>query len=283
MFVSIPLGIIPTIALQIKAIITKIPDLVNVFNNNVLSTINTKYETHLWLDLNNIKTLLLDNMGKISNNMNLFSPLAQNGFIIIEIIVYIVLIPFILFYSINEWHKLINFFDGLIPRSYIETTHILFKDIDRMLSAYLRGQISVMFIMACYYAIGLNFIGLTSGIIVGILTGLLVFIPYLGIITGFIIALSIGFASFTGIHQIIAITTVFIIGHILEGGLVTPFLVGGKIGLNPVMIILALMVFGHLFGFVGILLALPLSTIAIVVLKYIKLYYQKSQYYNEDD
>lgn len=283
-FLTIPLYIIPTIALQIKIILVKIPDLMALFNDHVLNNINSRYGTHLILDFSNVKLVLLNNVGKIYNHINLFSPLAKNGsVIIIEVMIYIILIPFIMFYSINEWHRIIQFFDSLIPKSYVNTIHLIINDIDKMLSAYLRGQISVMFIMATYYGIALQIIGLSSGTIIGIITGLLVFIPYLGIITGFISALCIGFASFNDLHQIIWIIVVFIAGHILEGGLVTPFLVGGKIGLNPVMIILALMVFGTIFGFVGILLALPLSSITVVLLKYAKQYYQKSRYYNEEN
>lgn len=280
-FLSVPLFIIPTMILQLKSIIVSIPDLIHLFNDKVLQVINLKYGTNLTLDLDNMKLLLLNNFSKVYNNVNVFSPLAKNSFIILEILIYIILIPFILFYSIINWHQFIKFVDSLIPKSYQNNLHHMFHDIDLMLSAYLRGQISVMVIMACYYAIALHIVGLDSGIVIGLLTGLLVFIPYLGILTGLIISLSVGFASFHGMHQIIAVLIAFGIGHVLEGGLVTPFLVGGKIGLNPIMIILALMIFGQLFGFVGVLLALPLSTITVVLLKHAKLYYLKSKYYNE--
>jgi predicted PurR-regulated permease PerM len=192
------------------------------------------------------------------------------------------IIALYLFYSINNWQNILKFFDEFIPKRYSELVRHLIKDIDTLLAAYLRGQISVMLIMAIYYMIGLNIIGLKSATIIGLITGLLVFIPYLGIMTGLLISLAVGFAGFTSMNVIIGILIVFIAGHSLEGALVTPFLVGGKIGLNPIMIIFALMVFGKLFGFIGVLLALPLSTITIVLLRYIKLYYLKSNYYNEE-
>ncbi|MDQ5920756.1 MAG: hypothetical protein QG673_812 [Pseudomonadota bacterium] len=280
-FLSLPLFIIPTIIFQLKEVITGIPDIINLFNSKILQTINLKYGTNLTIDFENIKTLLLNNFSKIYNNVNIFSPLAKNSFIILEVLVYIILIPFILFYSIVNWRQFIKFFDSLIPKSYVTSVHHIFHDIDLMLSAYLRGQISVMLIMACYYAISLHIVGVSSGAIIGAFTGLAVFIPYLGILCGLIISLAIGFASFHNMHQIFAILAVFGIGHVLEGGLVTPFLVGGKIGLNPIMIILALMIFGQLFGLTGVLLALPLSTITIVLLKHAKLHYMKSKYYNE--
>ena len=280
-FLSIPLVIIPTLILQLKSIISSIPDLINLFNDKVLGNINLKYDTNFTLDFQSIKSLLLSDFSHIYNNVNLFSPLAKNSFLILEIIVYIILIPFIMFYSINNWHQLINFFDNLIPRAYVSTVHNIFQDIDTILAAYLRGQISVMMIMAIYYSLVLHFIGLHSGLVVGALTGTLVFIPYLGILTGLLISLSIGFSSFHGMSQIYYILITFGVGHVLEGGLVTPFLVGGKIGLNPIMIIFALMVFGQIFGFVGVLLALPLSTIAIVLLRHARLYYSKTKFYSE--
>ena len=280
-FLSIPLIMIPTLIMQLKLIIISTPNLINMFNTKVLGYINLKYYTHFTLDFANIKALLLSDFVNIYNNVNIFSPLAKNSFIIIEIIIYIILIPFIMFYSINNWHQLVKFFDSLIPRSYIESVHHILHEIDTILAAYLRGQISVMIIMALYYATVLNIIGLHSGIAVGILTGFLVFIPYLGILTGLLISLSIGFAGFDGIQQIYGILITFAVGHVLEGGLVTPFLVGGKIGLNPIMIIFALMVFGQVFGFVGVLLALPLSTIAIVLLRHARLYYSKTKFYSD--
>lgn len=280
-FISIPLYIIPNMVQEIQMIISKIPDLVSKINGTLLTNINHKYSTHFVLDLANLRFALLNKVSSIYSHINIFSPLAKNGMVIIEIVVYIILIPFILFYSIYGWHSVISFFDQLIPRSYRKTVHSIVYDIDKMLSAYLRGQFSVMIIMALYYATAIHLVGITSGFIIGFITGILVFIPYLGILTGLLISLAVDFSNFNGMHQVFFLLGVFIVGHLLEGGLVTPFLVGGKIGLNPVMIILSLMVFGKLFGFVGVLLALPLSTITVVLLKHAKYYYTRSKYYNE--
>lgn len=280
-FITIPVYVIPSMVSEVQTIISKIPDLVVRINNTVLFTINQKYGTHFVLDLANLRAELLDNVSNAYSQINVFSPLARNGVILIQILVYIILIPFILFYSICDWHNIIKFFDHFIPRGYLKSVHDIVGDIDKMLSAYLRGQFSVMIIMAFYYGIALHFVGITSGFIIGFITGLLVFIPYLGILSGLLIALAVDFANFQGMHQVFMLLGVFVVGHLLEGGLVTPYLVGGKIGLNPVMIILSLMIFGKLFGFVGVLLALPLSTITVVLLKYAKSYYTRSHYYNE--
>lgn len=281
LFIAIPLFVFPMFVEQIKIILTKAPDLISAINNNIIYKFNLKYGTHFRFDFENIRQIMLGDFSKVYKNIDLFSPIAKNSFLLIEIIVYTILIPFILFYTIKNWRDILKFCDGLIPRSYVATTHSIIKDIDTMMSAYMRGQLSVMLIMATYYASALFFIDLTSGIMIGIMTGLLVFVPYVGILTGFFLSICVAIAGSASMHGIIAILIVFMIGHILEGGLVTPFLVGGKIGLNPVMIILALMIFGKAFGIIGVLLALPLSTIAVVILKYARIYYINSKYYRD--
>lgn len=282
LFALIPLFLIPELLQQIKIVIQEIPKLLNILNTKVLSQVNTKYGTNFSVDYDNLKSTLINNIGTIYNSVNIFSPIAHNGMIFIEIIVYIILVPFIMFYSTTNFSKILEYIDKLIPKRYAKKFHQIIKDIDRLLAAYLRGQISVMIIMATYYAVGLNITGLNSATIIGIVTGLLVFIPYLGILSGFIISLVVGFTSLSGMHVIIGVLIVFVLGHLLEGGIITPYLVGGKIGLNPIMIIFALMVFGKLFGLTGVLLALPLATIATVLLQHLKAYYLESKYYSED-
>ena len=281
-FLTFPLLIIPSAFSQLKSLIISIPNLIILLNDNILSPINIRYGTKFIIDYNLIKTNFLNNISMMNESLNIFSPIAHNSMIIIKLLTYVILIPFILFYSIIEWHKLINFFDSLIPKSYVSTIHTIIHDIDTMLSAYLRGQVSVMFIMSIYYATALQIIGLKSGIIIGLLTGLLVFIPYIGIICGLIFALVVGITNFHQSYNNLLILLVYGIGHITEGAFITPYFVGGKIGLNPIMIILALMIFGQLLGFVGLLLALPLSTITVVLLKHAKNYYVNTKYYNEE-
>lgn len=277
-FIAIPLFLLPTLVEQFRGIIDKTPSLISSFNDNVLLNINDKYHTQLHLDFDSVRQTIVSKLSDYKNT-DIFAPIAKNSVILIEIIVYIILIPFVLFYTLKNWHEMLQFFDNLIPRGYLKKTHEIIHDIDTMMSAYLRGQISVMLIMAIYYGIGLFLTNLTSGLIIGVMTGLLVFIPYIGISIGLLLSLCISLAGDGSGHQIIWILVVFVIGHILEGGLVTPFLVGGKIGLNPVMVILALMIFGKAFGIVGVLLALPLATITVVILKYMRIYYMNSSYY----
>lgn len=279
-FIAIPIYLVPVLFGQFKAVLDKIPQIITLLNHSILHKFNLQLGTNWQLDLNSLKQIAMANQAKM-NSLDLVQKVAQNGVILVEVIVYLVLIPFALFYSIIGWHSILKFFDEMIPRSFTHPMHVLVKDIDTMLSSYLRGQLSVMFVMACYYSIALTLVGLPSGTAIGIITGLLVFIPYLGVLSGLTFAMTIGLAQFTGSANLLAIFAAFAVGHVLEGALVTPFLVGGRIGLNPIMIILALMVFGKVFGLVGVLLALPLSTIAVVLLRHAKKYYKSTHYYKD--
>lgn len=277
-FISIPSILVPMLVNELISIVDKTPEIMNMINSHILAPINQHIGTHLNIDYNNLKLFVARQQSKLVSNLDLFQNIAQNGVILIEIVVYIILIPFALLYSIINWNNIINSIASLIPRSFVTGVVSLFNDVDTMLSAYLRGQLSVMIIMAIYYGVGLTIVQLPSGAAIGIITGLLVFIPYLGIFSGFVMAMLISIAQLQD-STMLGVAIVFAAGHMLEGGLVTPFLVGGRIGLNPIMIILSLMIFGKLFGIVGVLLALPLSTIAVVLVKHARKYYLSTNYY----
>jgi predicted PurR-regulated permease PerM len=153
------------------------------------------------------------------------------------------------------------------------------REIDRVLGEFLRGQISVMLIMAAYYAIALWAAGLEYALPIGILSGLLVFVPYLGALVGLLLGTLAGFNQFDGILGIAGVWVAFGIGQMLEGMVVTPWLVGHRVGLHPVAVIFALLVFGHLFGFFGVLLALPASAALLVALRHLRAKYIDSELY----
>ena len=281
-FITIPILIIPNTIVQIKSMLYYLPSILEILNQKILYKINAHYGTDLVLKLDNLRNYLLDNMIHISEHLNMVSPIATNSVFFLEIIVYIFLIPFILFYSLKNWNLVLEFINEFIPKKYYKVVHLIISDIDLMLASYLRGQLSVMIVMSIYYIIALNILGIKFATIIGLITGLLVFIPYIGIALGLIISFAIAFITFSGMNMFIGIVILFVLGHLFEGAIVTPQLVGSRIGLNPIMIIFALMVFGKLFGFIGVLLALPLATISVVLLKYLKSYYLTSDYYNEE-
>lgn len=191
------------------------------------------------------------------------------------------LIPIALFYLLLDWHFMLKRLENAIPRRWIEQIVLLAREVDSLMAQYLRGQLAVMLVLCIYYSASLAMAGFDVALPVGIITGLLVFIPYIGFGLGLILALITAILQFEGLHGIILVATIYGIGQIIESFFLTPRLVGERIGLHPLAVIFALLAFGHLFGFTGVLLALPASAILSVAFKHMGAYYLKSTFYNQ--
>ncbi|WP_374355298.1 AI-2E family transporter [Chitinimonas sp.] len=190
-----------------------------------------------------------------------------------------VLLPVVLFYFLRDWDSLLNRCKELVPPRWQSTVDGLSGEVDGVLGQYLRGQLSVMLIMALFYATGLWLTGLSSSLAIGVIAGLLVIVPYLGVITGVLLATLTAVLQFHSLAGLLPVWGVFLLGQLLEGFVVTPRLVGERIGLHPVAVIFALMAFGQLFGFIGILLALPLAAVTLVAIRRVREQYFESGWY----
>jgi predicted PurR-regulated permease PerM len=187
-----------------------------------------------------------------------------------------------MFYLLLDWHPLLERIDRAVPRNWHATVRRLAGEIDAVLSQFLRGQLAVMAALAIFYCVALSIAGLPSAIAVGLLTGLLIFIPYVGYAIGFALALIVAGLQFDGWTPVVAVLVVYGIGQLLESFLLTPFLVGERIGLHPLAVIFALMAFGQLFGFFGVLAALPASAALLVGLREVHALYLQSHFYRGD-
>jgi predicted PurR-regulated permease PerM len=185
----------------------------------------------------------------------------------------------VLFYLLLDWQDMMARLSAIVPRPWHGKLVSVASDIDVVLSQYLRGQILVMAILAAYYCVALWLADIPSALSIGVVTGLLIFIPYLGFATGLILALLVATLQFAGWGPIVAVLIVYGIGQLLEGFLLTPFLVGERIGLHPLAVIFALMAFGQLFGFFGVLAALPASAALLVGLREVRALYLASRFY----
>jgi predicted PurR-regulated permease PerM len=178
----------------------------------------------------------------------------------------LVIMPVVTFYLICDWHDMIEFVDGLIPLCHRQTVRELARDMDAAISAFLRGQLGVCCVLGAYYGVALTLTGLNFGLLIGLLSGLLTFVPYVGFLTGLLVGTSVAVAQFWPDWKwIVGVIAIFLVGQFLEGSVLTPKLVGNRIGLHPVWMIFAMFAFGYLFGFVGLLAAVPLAA-AIAVL-----------------
>jgi predicted PurR-regulated permease PerM len=192
----------------------------------------------------------------------------------------LVLIPVVLFYLLLDWHRMLARVQGAIPRRWLAPTLGMAREVNLLLAQYLRGQLLVMLVLAVYYSATLAMAGFEVALPVGILTGLLVFIPYLGFGLGLALALVASVLQFPGLSGLAYVAVIYGAGQVIEGFFLTPRLVGERIGLNPLAVIFALLAFGQLFGFAGVLLALPASAVLMVAFRHLRHHYLRSSFYN---
>ncbi|MEN3366751.1 MAG: hypothetical protein V7606_4025 [Burkholderiales bacterium] len=191
------------------------------------------------------------------------------------------LIPVVLFYLLMDWHSLLAHLRNAVPRRWVGKTLEMARETDGLLAQYLRGQLAVMLVLSVYYSVALAIAGFDVALPVGIITGLLVFIPYLGFGLGLTLALISAVLQFDGLQGLIAVAIIYGLGQVLESFILTPRLVGERIGLHPVTVIFALLAFGQLFGFAGVLLALPATAVVSVALRHLRAQYVDSSFYRQ--
>jgi len=202
---------------------------------------------------------------------------------VISILVNLALIPVVMFYLLRDWDRIAERLYTLVPRDWLPKTRTIVSDVDRVLAEFLRGQLMVMLVLAVYYAVALTLVGLERGGAIGVLTGLLVFIPYVGYGLGLVLGVLSALLQWSGWGFFIAVLAVYAIGQLLEAYVLVPYLVGDRIGLHPLAVIFALLAFGQLFGFAGVLLALPASAVLLVGLRHLRAAYFASPVYGESE
>lgn len=209
--------------------------------------------------------------------------LWSGGRALVSLFSLIVVTPVVAFYLIYDWHKMIDTADSWIPVHHRDTVHQLAREIDGAIAGFVRGQSAVCLILGTFYAVALTLSGLNFGLLIGLISGLITFIPYVGSMTGLILSLGVAIAQFWPDYtSILIVLGVFLVGQFLEGNVLSPKLVGESVGLHPVWLIFALLAFGYLFGFVGLLVAVPLAaTIGVLARFALRRYLQSSFYTGE--
>jgi predicted PurR-regulated permease PerM len=202
------------------------------------------------------------------------------GSIVVTVVGYVVLVPVVLFYLLADWPVYVLRTIALVPPRLRPRVASFVHDCDVVLGQYLRGQLLVMLLMAAFYSVGLALFGFELAVPVGVFTGLAIFVPYVGFGIGMLLALLAGALQFTGWYGPIAVFVVYGIGQIVEGLFLTPKMVGQRIGMSTLTVIFALFAFGHLFGFVGVLIALPASALIAVATARVRASYTQSSLYN---
>jgi predicted PurR-regulated permease PerM len=235
------------------------------------------------LDFASLKAMLTQKLSASGSEIwtTVLASVKVGGTAVLAWLATLFLIPMVLFYLLLDWHPLLHKLGAMVPRRWAPRAESMAHEVDGMLAQYLRGQLLVMLVLAVFYSVALAIAGFDVALPVGIITGLLAFIPYLGFGLGLVLALITAVLQFPGWYGLIAVAIVYGLGQVLESFVLTPYLVGERIGLHPLVVIFALMAFGELFGFAGVLLALPASAIIAVAVKHLRESYFRSSFYTQ--
>ncbi|MGQ4661206.1 AI-2E family transporter [Lysobacter sp. F6437] len=274
--------LVPTIEDQIHTLVLSMPKYQAWFMQTALpwAEARTGIELTRWLDIGSLIDLVRDNWERAGGVAStLLGYMSRSGFALLALVANVALLPIITFFFLRDWDLLVARVASLVPRDHLATTSRLARESSEVLGGFLRGQFLVMLILGVMYGVGLWGVGLDLGILIGIIAGLLTFVPYVGPASGIILGCIAALVQFGDWQHVAGVLVVFGLGQVIESYWLTPKLVGDRIGLHPVAVIFAVLAGGQLFGFLGMLLALPVAAIANVLLRYAQERYTHSRLY----
>lgn len=283
--VAVVLVLVPLLERQISLLIETLPSIINWAETRALPWVSLTFGIEP--ELLKIEFLVQQakqhwqQAGGLAKTV--LGGITASGFAILGWVANVLLLPVLLFYFLRDWDTLVERIHSLLPRSVEPVISRLARDSDQVLGAFLRGQVMVMITLGVVYSIGLSIVGLKLAPLIGMTAGMISFVPYLGGILGVTAALITALVQFGEWQYLLGVLAVFAVGQTLEGFVLTPLLVGDKIGLHPVAVIFAIMAGGQLFGFLGVLLALPVAAIVMVVLRYLHEQYLVSSLYRSGE
>ncbi|MFY8018927.1 MAG: AI-2E family transporter, partial [Inhella sp.] len=278
--VSLVLLIVPILTKELPLLREQIPLLAARLNTELAPWLQ-KLGVPVALDVPTIKSFVLEHFGDNAGNWltTILGSVRIGGSVLLALIGNMILIPVVLFYLLMDWPNLLQRVWVLVPPRARSTVSDFLRECDDMLGHYLRGQLMVMGVLAVFYSAALAIAGFDLALPLGVFTGVAVFIPYVGFGLGLVLTLLAGVLEFASFYPVIVVAVVFGFGQLLESFVLTPRLVGERIGLSPLMVIFVLLAFGHLLGFVGVLVALPLSAVGLVALSRTRRTYLSSSLY----
>lgn len=272
---------IPLIVQQLKQLGDAIPGVFDWVENVLAPQVQEWTGYDLATELGNVQETLAENWRDAGGYLaQALGQIGRSGMAFVTWVTYVALIPVVTFYLLLDWNRLLTSIGNLIPRQWTDDTFRLARRCDEVLSSFLRGQLLVMMCLGVIYAVGLTLMGLNFGLLIGVVSGLVSIVPFLGFIVGLAIAVVVALFQFGSWWGVVGVITVFSVGQIAESVVLQPKLLGDKIGLHPVAVIFAVLAGGSLFGLTGVLLALPIAAVILVLLKEVKIRYQHSELYD---
>jgi predicted PurR-regulated permease PerM len=278
---ALVLLIVPILSKELPLLNEQLPLLVERINRTVSPWL-TQMGVHVSLDPASLRDFLFKYLDANWDEgiAAALSSARIGGSIVFTVVGYVILVPVVLFYLLCDWPLYMQRAIALVPQRLRANVASFTGDCNAVLGQYLRGQLLVMLMMAAFYSVGLALFGFELAVPVGVFTGLAIFVPYVGFGIGMLLALLAGALQFTGWYGPIAVAVVYGIGQIVEGLFLTPKMVGQRIGMSALTVIFALFAFGHLFGFVGVLIALPASALIAVAAARLRASYTQSSLYS---
>ena len=275
-FVLMALLIIPTLVEQTISLVNSAPEIFAKLKN----FLTDRFPSLIDADSNLRQTL--ESLGTTiqSKGVELVNGIVSSAMSLINVVILMIIVPVVAFYMLLDWDNMVAKIDTFLPRDHAPAIRQIARDVDQTLSSFIRGQGTVCLTMGTFYAIGLMLVGLQFGLLVGAFAGLITFIPYVGALIGGALAIGLGLFQFWGDWVSLGLVAgVFALGQALEGNVITPKLVGSSVGLHPVWLMFALSVFGTLFGFVGMLVAVPVAAVIGVLTRFGIAQYQEGRLY----
>lgn len=274
--------LIPKLGHQIQVMVKLIPAVLTMIETVWIPWIKANTGVSLAdFDWQSVRQLMTGHWQQTGNIVkDLFSSVSQSGMALAAWLANLVLIPVVMFYLLRDWDVMMDKIGHLLPRNVEPKVKLWARECDEVLGAFIKGQLLVMFALGVIYSMGLWAIGLDLALLVGMIAGLASIVPYMGFFVGIIAAAVAAMLQFNDVTALAWVGLVFAIGQALEGMVLTPLLVGDRIGLHPVAVIFAIMAGGQLFGFVGILIALPVAAVIMVLLRHLHQGYKSSRLYD---
>lgn len=275
--------IIPAAVIQASEFIAKVPEYLSSLQEMV-KRLSQRVDNSFWDDiLQRARQASSESAGKLTGVLwTALGGLWSGGMALINLLSLLFLTPVVSFFLLRDWDKLVQRIDGWLPRAQAPTIRQLARETDEILAAYVRGVLTVCVILASFYSISLTLVGLQSGLVIGLISGFLSFIPFIGALTGFVLSVGLALLQFDSLLPVFLVAGIYGVGQVVEGNFLTPMLVGDRVGLHPVLAIFAFLAGGVLFGFTGVMLALPVAAVLGVLGRYgLKRYLNSSLYQQE--
>lgn len=283
-FIAFLVVLVPVLANQLSALTVRVPEYLAQLETLIARMSDGRLAAWLGVEQGTIAGPVSDLAGKLASWLgNLATSIVSGGMALVSFLSLFVVTPVVAFYMLADWDRMIAVIDGWLPRKYAPTIRSLARDIDTVVARFVRGQGTVCLLLGLFYAVALTLVGLNFGLLIGFGAGLISFIPYVGSTLGLVVSVIVALVQFwPDWPMLVVVVAIFLFGQFLEGYFFQPYLIGTSVGLHPVWLMFALFAFGYLFGFAGLLLAVPAAAAMGVLLRFAVQRYMASPLYAGD-